>query len=159
MENEEWKVIDAYPNYEISSHGRIRNKKKLLTPSLKNGYYTIKLANGLPTRKTTTIHRLVALAFVENANPLMYKIIDHIDRDTTNNKSSNLRWCNISQNSQNWKGRNEGVTCRRPGVYEVSLKYNYISLYLGRYNDEEKAKQVYRCVKDALASEFSPYKS
>jgi len=46
------------------------------------------------------IHRLVALAFIPNNDPLKV-IVDHIDRDKTNNNVKNLRWVNFKQSSNN----------------------------------------------------------
>lgn len=158
---EEWKTVNEFGNYEISNMGNVRNvaRKSLLKPhKRKDGYLTVKLCRK-DFSKTSPIHRLVALHFVENANPTKYNIIDHIDRNSQNNHATNLRWCNRSQNCQNWLGRNEGITKRAGNVWEVAVKYENTSMYLGRYNDEEKAKQIYRCVKDALSSTFSPYKS
>ena len=62
---ETWKVINDFPNYEISNFGNIRNKTKLLkiVPN-KQGYNIVVLCNGI--RKTINVHRLVAAAFVPN---------------------------------------------------------------------------------------------
>lgn len=158
---EEWKVISDFEKYEISNMGNVRNiaSKLILKPhKRKDSYLTVKLCRKDFTQNKS-IHRLVALAFVENANPHKYDIIDHIDRNSLNNCATNLRWCTRQQNCQNWLGRNEGLTKRVGNIWEVSVKFENTRMYLGRYNDEEKARQVYRCVKDALSSAFSPYKS
>ena len=158
---EEWKVVNDFENYEISNMGIVRNKLKhtvLKAHNRKDGYYSVKLCRK-NFSQNKSIHRLVALHFVENANHDKYNVIDHIDRNKQNNCATNLRWSTRQQNSQNWLGRNEGLTKRKGNIWEVAVKYENTRMYLGRYNDEEKAKQVYRCVKDALSSTFSPYKS
>ena len=43
---EMWRLINSYDNYEVSSHGRVRNNKtmNILKPSLnQGGYYQISL--------------------------------------------------------------------------------------------------------------------
>lgn len=97
MEN--WKVINDFPNYEISNFGNIRNKTKLLkiVPN-KQGYNIVVLCNG-GIRKTINVHRLVAAAFVPN--PENKPCIDHIDGDRANNHADNLRWVTVKENQNN----------------------------------------------------------
>lgn len=97
---EQWKPITNYENYEISSHGRIRNyRKRILKPGVNShGYCTVRLSNNNKSQ-TISVHRLVGLAYIENPNNL--PIIDHIDRDKTNNKIENLRWVSVAENFRN----------------------------------------------------------
>lgn len=59
-----------------------------------DGYLTVRVRH-----VRTTVHRLVALAFLGERPEGM--VIDHIDRDKTNNHISNLRYCSLSENSKN----------------------------------------------------------
>ena len=79
---EVWRLVDNYNNYQISSHGRIRNNKtdRILIQS--NGYKQINLSKD-GVKKKYKIHSLVARAFCENPNN--YPCIDHIDRVRSNN--------------------------------------------------------------------------
>ena len=104
MENaqnmEIFKDIKGYPGYQISNKGRLWSTKtnRYLNPFVNNrGYLTIniKAANG--KRKGELIHRLVALAFIDNPNG--YPEVNHIDEDKKNNDVSNLEWCTRQYNN------------------------------------------------------------
>lgn len=100
--NEEWKpiVIDGITTeYMISNFGRVYSKcsKLLLKTELSNaGYYRVTLyINKKPYHKS--IHRLVAIAFVNNPDNL--PIVNHIDGEKINNVASNLEWSTYSENN------------------------------------------------------------
>lgn len=95
---EEWKKIDNYPRYSVSSLGRIRNDytgRILSQCSHRYGYQFVCLSkNG--HRKSLSVHRLVAFAFI--SNPLSLPSINHIDENKENNCVSNLEWCDQRYN-------------------------------------------------------------
>ncbi len=64
---EEWRQISDFPNYSVSNFGNVMNNKtnKMLRLCNKSGYYNISLTND-NNYKTFKVHRLVALAFIEN---------------------------------------------------------------------------------------------
>lgn len=99
-ENEKWKVIDNYKNYQVSNWGNVKSTKtgKLLKPFVKGGYKVVALynENGM---KMKFVHRLVGKYFCENPNG--YNEIDHIDRNRFNNYYENIRWVTHSQNMRN----------------------------------------------------------
>lgn len=102
-EQEIWKVVDGFPNYEISNFGRIRSKKHGIMKPQKtvSGYLSITLyarQKFAPTLvKSARIHRLVLHAFNPTDNEDKMQV-NHIDHDRTNNKLSNLEWTTASQN-------------------------------------------------------------
>ena len=111
MENatnmEIFKDIKGYPDYQISNKGRLWSCKsnKYLNPFKNNKGYrmiNIKAANG--KRKGELIHRLVALAFIDN--PESKPEVNHKDRDKENNCVENLEWVTHSENNRlDRKGR------------------------------------------------------
>ncbi len=102
MKNEIWKQINNSNYYMISNFGRIksfkRNKKdgQILKTDISNkGYFRIMI--DIPEkRKRHSVHRLVALAFIDNTENKC--CINHIDNNRQNNKVDNLEWCTQSEN-------------------------------------------------------------
>ena len=94
-----WTNIDEFPNYKISSLGRVKNIKTnhVLKPytNRPDGYNQVGLRNhtGLHTKK---IHRLVAEAFYDCDSDNFE--VNHIDGDKKNNFVGNLEWCTRSEN-------------------------------------------------------------
>ena len=94
----EWKSINGYEGlYEISNTGQVRNKRGriLVAHKSNNGYLHVSLSKN-NIRKTKSIHKLVALHFIENINNLPQ--INHIDENKANNNVENLQWCTIQEN-------------------------------------------------------------
>jgi hypothetical protein len=103
-----WKPIVGYEGrYEVSNLGAIRSlnfrrtgKARLLTPSPDSyGYLSVRLCDGegVRTRKSFGVHRLVALAFI-GIRPEGLSI-NHIDGDKKNNVARNLEYISLRENS------------------------------------------------------------
>ena len=97
---EVWRQCADYPIYEVSNVGRVRNSYtgRVMTPIFSRGYYRVRLRNS-DGRSRPRIHRLVAVAFIENKNNL--PIVDHINRIRHDNRVENLRWVNNAGNYLN----------------------------------------------------------
>ena len=103
---ERWKIIHKVPNYEVSSNGRVRNRKNgnvLKAHKNHKGYLEVGLSYN-HHKYTLKIHRIVAEAFVEN--PKGYPQVNHKDECKTNNCVNNLEWCTAKYNS-NYGTRNQ----------------------------------------------------
>jgi hypothetical protein len=96
---EEWRpVVGWEPFYEVSSCGRVRRKKDGREKKRccgDHGYYTTQLS--FP-RKKARVHRLVAEAFIPNADPNSRPLVNHIDNNPLNNHADNLEWCSQREN-------------------------------------------------------------
>lgn len=93
-------TIDGFPNYKINPDGVVKNVKtgRVLTPRICNGYAIVDLYNnGL--RKTTSIHKLVANAFLYKTDDGV--VVDHINNDRTDNTIENLRYASYNSNNRN----------------------------------------------------------
>ena len=92
-----WQTIPDYPTYEVSSNGRVRNKKtdKILKPSDVKGYRRVVLCDELG-HHPKTVHRLVADTFYDGDHSGLE--VNHIDGNKSNNFIANLEWCTSSEN-------------------------------------------------------------
>lgn len=96
-------VDDFNGKYMVSNIGEVysvtETSVRKLRPGInKSGYYLVCLFDrGKKSMKS--VHRLVALAFIENKYPYVKTIINHIDGNKLNNRVENLEWCNYKQNT------------------------------------------------------------
>ena len=94
----EGKIMTGYPNYIITNDGKVYNSQRnkyLVSVKNASGYMFVNLSDG-QQRKSFSIHRLVALLFIENNNN--YLEVNHIDFDKANNNVDNLEWISRSDN-------------------------------------------------------------
>jgi hypothetical protein len=110
MEEEIWKTIEEFPDYQVSNQGRVKSlwgryniSERILKLNLvgRKGeqYYAVNLYNQSGKRQTTKVHKLVALAFLPNPENL--PVIDHINRNKLDNTITNLRWYSHEGNLYN----------------------------------------------------------
>lgn len=96
MYPEIWSDIDIFPKYQISTHGRVRNKRTgyvLKTFPDRYGYLRVSLGHV----DNVYIHKLVAETFL--VSPMHSDMqVNHIDCDRQNNRVENLEWCTPSEN-------------------------------------------------------------
>lgn len=135
LPNEEWKDVVGYEGlYQVSNLGRIRSLNRLCKSGRgyvihklsgkimslkvhKKGYLEVSLSlNG--KRRMHKVHRLVAIAFIEN--PQSLKEVNHKDENTKNNSVENLEWCSSKYNA-NYGSRNKRTSLARS---KAILQYN-----------------------------------
>jgi len=110
---DEWRDIEGWEGlYQVSNKGRVKSLPRKGSPKtnilkddeVRGGYRSVALCNNT-FRKTVSVHRLVATAFIPNSNNLPE--VNHIDEDKTNNNDWNLEWCTKLHN------RNHGTMTER----------------------------------------------
>jgi len=92
---EEWKQIEDYPNYEVSNLGSVRrdrsNGKTIFTGTLEtDGYIRIGLSKDGKCKKFK-MHRLVAVAFIPNSDPINKIEVNHLG-EKNDNRVCMLEW-------------------------------------------------------------------
>lgn len=100
---ETWRDIKGYEGlYRVSNFGKIKSfykngKTKILKPVPNfKGYERVTLCNRRGNKTIYSVHRLVALAFIEN--PLLKPEINHINGNKRDNRISNLEWVTGKEN-------------------------------------------------------------
>lgn len=110
---EMWIDIAGYNGlYQVSNFGRVRSidrsvktlhgtrkaSERILKPCVnKKGYLVVTLSKEsqvYPAR----INRLVAEAFIPN--PQKHPVVNHKDRNRSNNNADNLEWCTVEYNNR-----------------------------------------------------------
>lgn len=111
----------------------------------KNGYCSIRVPS---VDKVMKVHRLVAMAFLNNDSNL--PDIDHLNGVRSDNRIENLRWVSTRQNTQNKEthrgGKLPGVTFRNRGLKKPWLSrcvVGGIDRHLGYYSTEQEAHEAY----------------
>ena len=159
---EYWRLIDGYNNYEISSHGRVRNNQtdRILGACLDGtGYYRVDLSKD-GKRKNHKIHRLVADAFIPKLQNKTY--VDHKDNNKLNNHMNNLRWCTIAENNRNQtkqankSSKYKGVSWnKRNKKWRACIKHNRKMIHIGLFKDEKDAARAYDTKAKELFGKFA----
>jgi hypothetical protein len=133
----------------IYSCGKIesfnRNNWRILSskPHIKKSGY--KLIKNNINQKTYILSRVIYWAFnnFDIDNPTLF--IDHINRDPTDNRLCNLRVVTHQENQFNKIAK--GYT-KHGNKYQASIRLNSKDIYLGRYDTEDEARQVYLQAKE-----------
>lgn len=94
-----------------------------------NGYIRVRLNS-----KDYSKHRLIALQFLPNDDPLHKTEVDHINHQRDDNRLSNLRWVSRSKNTKNKTSYN-GVQCNY--VDDISEESLIVDFYDTKYERHE----------------------
>lgn len=92
----------GFSRYKVSNKGRFINEDNLIIKSsfTPDGYLGIKMVNDEGKRVTNRSHRIVALAFIPNDDPINKVEVNHKDGNKENIEVSNLEWSTPSENQK-----------------------------------------------------------
>jgi hypothetical protein len=106
-----------------------------------DGYLQVKI-----DYQTIKVHTIVWLIVHGEYIPLL----DHKDRDTFNNRDTNLRPCTVAQNAMNKRARYSSTSGRKGVHWETARHCWYVcigisgkSKFLGRFHNLAKAQAAY----------------
>ena len=113
----QWKDVPGHAGYEVSSDGRVRRKAYELKPHpLKD---TDHLYVTLGGRKRMYVHRLVAMAFLDNTG--RKPVVNHKNGSPSDNRVDNLEWATYGENIAHGYRSNGRVHYSNVRVSSVSL--------------------------------------
>ena len=147
----ELKVIPNFPNYMISTNGRITHCDgdviSYVKPCLtKGGYFIVNIKDANNYRHRRSVHSLVAITFLEHTPCGHTIVVDHINNVKTDNRLENLQLIshrlNTSKDARNRTGHT-GVS-RHKGRYRVGLSVHGKQKWLGTFDTAIEASEAYQ---------------
>lgn len=166
-----WKDIEGYEGlYQVSNMGRVKSceryrvgptgnnslfKERILQQYLNGHYLKVTLCiEG--TVKLCTVHRLVAIAFIDNINSSPQ--VNHIDGIKTNNTVSNLEWATALENQRHkievlqYKPKKGFESSMGIPVEQIALDGTVVGVY-GSCKDAQRQTgignaNINRCIKN-----------
>ena len=114
MNDNDWKDIPGFDNYDAHRAGRVRNKTTgyiLRSQSRQHTYISLNLNGSM-----YFLHWLIAITFVPNDDPLHKTQVDHINDQPRDNAAVNLQWLTPTDNVNKAiaRGRIDGKSATRP---------------------------------------------
>ena len=130
--NGEWEELEVDSDYEIWNQYpypiRRKGSDKVISESIRDscGYYVCSL-----NKKAYKKHRIIAIQWLPNDDPINKRFIDHRNRIRADNRLENLRWVSAKENSLNKSASKGGI------VYEFVDSIPDDSIEVLDYGDHE----------------------
>ena len=150
---EEWRKVEGYDNYEVSSLGRVRRNRAdngktiFIGTKESDGYIRVGLTKEGKCRKFK-MHRLVAFAFITNPDPINKIEVNHLG-EKDDNRACMLEWVTPQENSIHGSKKNSG-TNHKLAINKIDIKTNkVIKLYktLNEIKDDGYTiDKIYLCI-------------
>lgn len=143
--------------YEISNKGRLRSidryilykdgvlrfcRGRIRSPKIdKDGYEVTNLYNK-ENRKHISIHRIVALTFIENDQPDIKTQVNHKDENKRNNNVENLEWCTPQYNHDYGTHNQKTAEGNRGKIISEAQRKHQSEIMKGRKLSKETIKKI-----------------
>jgi hypothetical protein len=137
IDTEDFDKVSAF-RWSLLKRMRIKDVKFYVTSKIKN--------------KTFYIHRIITKS--------LWETVDHINRDTLDNRKTNLREATKKQQAINRVFKTKyasGVKRNSKNRFEARIGFNGKKLYLGNFKTIEEAHKAYVEASKKYHGEFSPY--
>lgn len=155
----EFRLVPGYEKIAITNNGIAFNALTLEPIKVYKAGDRYLLSNILYPRKILNLHRLVALTWVKNDDPIKNIVINHIDGNPLNNYYKNLEWTTYSGNNYhavNTGLRSDPIPCRiRDFITSMVLSFPSVAQaceYMGMSKDTHyetlRPKQFGKLIRD-----------
>lgn len=139
------------------NNGEFKEKKQYMA---KNGYMTIHLELKTGKSKNFLVHRIVAMAFVENKYGKPQ--VNHIDEDKANNNDWNLEWATYHENMSHGTQLDRRVKSQSNIVVQKTIDGDIVKIWsstkeCGRNGFDQSA--VAKCCKNIYLARNNIYKN
>lgn len=154
LAQEEFKVVEIKGNkLKVSNLGRVvKDGMELRQNENFDGYLVVYVGNN----RSVGVHRLVAMAFVENDNPEVKNEVNHKDFNRKNNFYTNLEWLNHSDNVK--YSHQNGRYKRRFGKDNPNYGNTKLSKFYAENPEIAIEKQSRKGVRNGRATPIELYK-
>ena len=149
-------AVDGEWRYEVSNFGRVRVRDfggkagNIVVLTQRKDRYGYPIVNLLTNRGgkrrgiPTSVHRIVALTFIENRNGL--ETVNHLDEDKDNNRVDNLEWLTREENVV-YGTRNYRLAVARTRAVR---RYSSVGRFIEEYESAFEASKVFGVNQQAI---------
>tara|TARA_R110002126_G_scaffold268496_1_gene412031 strand:+ start:204 stop:698 length:495 start_codon:yes stop_codon:yes gene_type:complete len=151
-----FKDVKGYEGiYQVSNLGNVKSlkfgKERILKAGVdSNGYLRVSLFK-YNTPRTSKVHKLVAMAFLNHIPDNLNVVIDHIDYNKANNRLDNLQLIKQRENIVRSINKNKtssqyvGVSwAKHINKWKSQIRINKKNINLGSFNSELDASRAYQ---------------
>lgn len=148
-----WKTIEGFEDYQISNFGRVKSLKLKKEKILKHGFdrYGYAIFNLCKDGKckTTYIHQLVAISFLNHIKCGYKLVINHKDLNKLNNHIDNLEIVTARYNNSHKGKKHSSIytgVCwdKYANKWKSGIRINGKSKHIGYFNNEYDAHIAYQ---------------
>ena len=151
---EQFRDIKGYEgDYQISNLGRVKSLKHGKERIMKSGYstsgYLGVVLSSYGVKKNHTVHQLVAVSFLNHTRDGHNKVVNHIDFNKSNNKSTNLEIITTRDNTSrsHCKGTSKFTGVSFSSAHKKWLSKIWINkkrIHIGYFENEIDAHLAYQ---------------